>query len=239
MLTSCLDLMWPPSCPACDAPSEFLAFCAPCTSSLISGGDHACPLCGGVYLTPAVGGGDHPCGACLKRPPPFLRALGAYAYGAALRDAIIRWKNRPDHTLSPLMCALMVRGHEGRSWERAPSGTLVLPIPSPRMALARRGFNPAGLLARAMARRWGWTLIHGLSLRRTKRSSLGLTRRERERRLRGSFKASSRRLKGRDIVLVDDVMTTGATVRAATRACRLAGARSVQIACLSRAPLDA
>ena len=239
MLTSCLNLIWPPRCIACDAGAGEPHFCAPCASSLVSGAAHACPVCAGVYLTPPVGGGDHTCGACLKTRPPFERARAAYAYGGALRDAMIRWKNRPDHTLSRAMCSLMLAGHRGRRWCDLEGDVIVVPIPSARAALLRRGFNPAGLLARALARERGWPLIHALKVRGHKGSSAGLNARQRERRLRGAFAVRSGRIRGATVVLVDDVMTTGATARAAARVCRRAGASSLQIALLSRVPLDA
>ncbi len=238
MLTTLLDAIWPPRCAACDSRVDRGPFCPPCGASLVRGTDVACPRCGGVYLTPPVGGGDHLCGACLSKPPPWTRAVGAYAYGGALRDAVVRWKSRPDHPLGPDLVDLMVTGHEAGGWEALSPDTVVVPVPSPRRQLARRGFNPAGLLARGLARRWGWRLIVGLEVRGRKGSSRGLSRSRRQHRLRGVFRGEHASLRHASVLLVDDVMTTGATARAATRACRRAGASSVAVAVLARAPLD-
>jgi len=238
MISSLLDLLWPPRCAACSDDPVDRPLCPPCTSTLVSGLTSACPTCGGVYLTPPVGGGDHRCGHCLSRPPPWTRAVGAYAYGGAIRDAIVRWKSRPDHTLSPAMSQLMVEGLEGFDWGALPSSMSVVPIPSPPGALRRRGFNPAGLLARSLATHLRWPLITSLSVTSEKGSSRGASRAARARRLRGAFRGDPKRLSGASILLVDDVMTTGATAHAAARACARAGAQSIAVVVLARAPLD-
>jgi len=237
MISPLLDLLWPPCCSACGTYPVARPLCPACDSTLVSGLTSACPSCGGVYLTPPVGGGDHRCGVCISRSPPWARAVGAYAYGGALRDAIVRWKSRPDHTLSPAMSQLMIQGLEGLDWSTLQPFTCVVPIPSPPAALRRRGFNPAGLLARSVAAHWGWPLITGLRVTSAKGSSRGATRAERARRLRGAFQGDARRLFGASILLIDDVMTTGATAQAAARACTRAGAQSVAVAVLARAPL--
>ena len=238
MLDPILNLLWPRRCASCGLSVSQGLFCVPCARSLISGIGLACPRCGGVYLTPPVGGGDHLCGACLKTPPPWTRAVGAWAYGGAMRDAIVRWKSSPDHTLGPALVTLMVQAHEAAGWEALPTTTCVVPVPSPLSQLASRGFNPAGLLARGMARRYRWPLICGLRLGRTKGSSRGLGKKHRQRRLVGVFEGQRAQLAGMTVLLIDDVMTTGATARAAARACRRAGAKSVHVAVLARAPLD-
>ncbi|MDP6944055.1 MAG: double zinc ribbon domain-containing protein, partial [Myxococcota bacterium] len=185
MLNPLLDLVWPPRCAACDAPTPQGSLCAPCRTGLVVGTDHACPRCGGVYLTPPPGGGDHTCGGCLVAPPPWTRATGAFAYGGPLRDAIVRWKSQPDHTLGPALVDLMLGQATIAGWDRLPPETLIVPIPSPYAQVARRGFNPAGLLARGLAQRLGRRLSLALRLARHKPSSRGLNKRRRARRLRG------------------------------------------------------
>lgn len=237
MIHALLDLVWPPRCAACDVLTRGSSLCVPCESSVVSGVDHACPRCGGVYLTPVPGGGDHTCGACLQAPPPWVRATGALAYGGALRDAIVRWKNKPDHTLGPGLVAMMVAQASAAGWDRLPPHTVVVPIPSPLKQLRRRGFNPAGLLARGLAAHIGRPLVLGLRLTRSKGSSRGLSRTHRARRLSGLFRAHPHALRGSPVLLVDDVMTTGATARAAALACRRGGASPVEVAVLARAPM--
>src|SRR5690606_27838966 len=93
----------------------------------------------------------HLCGGCLTNERPYERAVSAFAYGGALADAVARWKNRPDHSLGPRLGRLFVSEAVRAGWFEGGAPTLVVPIPSGRHQLRRRGFNPAGLLARAMA----------------------------------------------------------------------------------------
>ena len=136
------------------------------------------------------------------------------------------------------MAHLMRVGHAARGWEAMPEGTIVCPVPSPYAALVRRGFNPAGILATSMSRQFGWPLIVGLKLSGAKGSSRGLNSEARARRLRGLFEGKPAKVRGAAVVLVDDVMTSGATARAASRALLKAGAQSVDLALLARTPLD-
>ncbi|MCB9732898.1 MAG: ComF family protein [Deltaproteobacteria bacterium] len=235
-----LDLVYPRRCASCDAllPTERDLLCAPCAGSLVPAAGASCPRCAAVYLDLA-GGGRHVCGGCLAKPPPFASAAAAFAYGAALQDAIARWKGRPDESLSAALCALgvvaLAQAGARSSW---PDEAIVVPVPAHRKRVRRRGFNPAGQLARAVTRWSGLRLVsRGLRATHAAATSRGQQRGAREQRVQGAFRARERLVHGRVVVLVDDVMTTGATVRAATRALLAAGAREVHVAVLARAPL--
>jgi predicted amidophosphoribosyltransferase len=238
ILNRLLALVLPARCAACalevTAPS---VLCAPCAGSLVPGAGASCPGCGLVYLTPPAGGCDHRCGDCLRDPPPFYRARAAFAYGGALADAIARWKNAPDHTLGPGLARLMVAALADGGWS-PPPGAVVVPVPSHRRQLRRRGFNPAGVSARAVARAFGLAWEPGaLALQRPLPPSKGLNRKSRMRRVRGAYAAvQCGRIQGRPVVLVDDVMTTGATAREAARVILRAGAASCEVVVLARAP---
>lgn len=169
------------------------------------------------------------CGACLREPPPFRRTRGLLVYGGAVQDAISAWKNRPEEAHGRRLGAL-IAGIEVEAID-----PIVVPIPSTSRALARRGFNPAAALARPLARRLHAPLdATALTFAKVPTSSRGLGRRARRDRMRGVFRA--RHVAGREVVLVDDVMTTGATVREAARACLAAGATSVDVVVLARVP---
>ena len=150
-------------------------------------------------------------------------------YGGAVQDAISAWKNRPEEAhgrrLGALFATVEVHAHD----------PVVVPIPSTSQALARRGFNPAAALARPLARRLQAPLdATALTFAKVPTSSRGLGRRARGERMRGVFRA--RHVVDREVVLVDDVMTTGATVREAARACLAAGATAVDVLVLARVP---
>ena len=117
---------------------------------------------------------------------------------------------------------------------------LVVPVPLHLWRRLRRGFNQAELLAREIARRSGLPLdTRALRRRRAGRRQLGLSRRERRRSLSGCFAAEPARARGRAILLVDDVATTGATLETCARALLDAGARRVVGCVLARTPKNA
>ncbi len=152
-----------------------------------------------------------------------------------MQDAISAWKNRPEEAHGRVLGELVSGGIE--RLELVAVRPLVVPIPSTARALARRGFNPAAALARPLARRLGADYAAtALDFKKLPPSSRGLGRTARAERMRGVFRARVQALAGREVVLVDDVMTTGATVREATNACLRAGASAVEVVVLARVP---
>lgn len=233
MLGPVLDLLFVPHCAACDVRVDPGApLCEPCSASLYELGS-ACPRC----AEPIEGPRSVVCARCLTRPPPFVAAHAPFRYGGELARALHRLKydGRPDiaRSLAPLV-------RPGLRRAVAESGAEVaVPVPLHWRRLSARGFNQAALLLRHAARGLGLE-IDALSLRRVRATATQSSLRASERagNVAGAFAVVRRRrsrLAGRRVLLVDDVMTTGATMAACARALVAAGAREVIAFCAARA----
>jgi ComF family protein len=215
-----LDLLYPPTCAACGEPGE--PFCAPCAGAILPL-DDACPRCG----RPGRGA---TCGGCLTHPPAYERLQAGGLFGGPLADAIhaLKYGDRPA-LARPLARWLSAR-------ISLPPGALVVAVPLGRQRLLARGYDQAGRLAGRLARSTGARPLTG-ALRRTRETppQVGRSRAARAANVAGAFAADPVRVAGRDLVLVDDVVTTGATADAAARALLAAGARRVTVVALARA----
>lgn len=218
-------LALPPRCPGCGAITvEDHRFCVACWQALDFLGDPCCAACGEPFaLDPGPGAR---CGRCLADPPAFDSARAAVAYGAIARTLALRLKyhRRPGiaETIARQLDRLAV-----------PADALVVPVPLHRWRIWRRGFNQSALVARSVARRRGLTLAVDM-IERTRATPVlrGLGPAQRARAVRGAFALAPAwrdRVRGRTIVLVDDVFTTGATVNACARVLKRGGAAGVTV----------
>lgn len=219
-----LDLLYPPRCAACGdpAPGGGVPFCATCADAI----DPVPPGCARCGLP----GPDPICGGCFAAPPAFSGVQAGGLYGGPLADAIqaLKYGGRPA-VARPLGAWLASR-------VTLPPGALLVPVPLARRRRISRGYDQAALLAGHLARAAGRRHLLG-ALRRPRETppQVGRTRAERSRNVAGAFAAGPRPVAGLDLVLVDDVVTTGATADAAAEALRAAGARSVTVVALARA----
>lgn len=230
-----LDLLMPPACAACKAPvATPHGLCAACFASLPHLPHPACGRCG-VPLRPE-GAGEEICLPCRDAPPPFASALAPFAHDGTARTLVVRLKAGREE-LAPLMARMMLAA--GPLPERA----LVIPVPLHRWRLVQRGANQAALLAGALAQASG--LVHAPELlvrTRPTPPSRGLGRAERQANVAGAFavpEAGRARLQGRAVVLVDDVLTTGATAGACAGALLAAGASAVHVRTFTRVAREA
>lgn len=236
LLSNLLDLLFPPLCHVC---REFIGrgkkihLCPTCSAGFTPIGPPLCTICGTPFLT--GGGMDHPCGRCLSHPPPYDAARAAFLFHGPARDLIHRFKyNRHIQLRRPLGLLLAER--------LAPVVTqwgvdLLLPVPLHRRRLRQRGFNQAALLVELLAGEWRLPLArHLLQRTRWTEPQVNLPAHERPGNVKGAFALlRPAEVKGRRIVLVDDVFTTGSTIAECGRVLKRAGASAVYAVTLARA----
>jgi predicted amidophosphoribosyltransferase len=209
MLDAGLDLMLPRQCGGCGAPAT--RWCAGCAAQL------------------AVGPGEPRLASPRLDPQVPVFALGRYA--GARRQAIIAVKERGRTDLiAPLASTLAVALERLLSWRMLDLPLTIIPAPTRRSAARRRGGDPIGRIAvAASARHRGMSVAPALRMRALTRDSVGLGSGARERNIAGRVLLNRRRLPAAarrgDVVIVDDVVTTGATLAESVRVLRCGGVR--------------
>lgn len=176
------------------------------------------------------------CGMCRRARPEFERAAAFGSYDGKLRELLHLLKYEGMRPVAQILGRLLAKAiaAAGLGSERF----IVIPVPLYRGRRGERGFNQAELLARSALRQLGlnWELQNGCLLRtRETASQTGLTRKQRRANVRGAFKVGERsKVAGKDILLIDDVLTTGTTAAECARVLKRAGARKVYVATVAR-----
>ncbi len=223
-----LDVLYPPACLACARVLPAASpFCETCDTAVERLPPAVCRTCAepGTFPTGL-------CPRCRAEPPPFARAWAPFAHEGPVARAIHRFKYEDHPELAAPLGELLA--DEARDFlSRAPARVLALPLHPRRFH--ERQYDQAQLLASALAQATGRKSPVGLLTRaRETRRQVGLTEAERAGNVAGAFTASPE-VAGHPVLLVDDVLTTGATARAAATALREAGAPHVEVLTLARA----
>lgn len=227
-----MDWLLPRHCLMCGLAGGHSNLCPPCNDDLPRNGP-ACFRCG----LPLEGENDGICGPCIDRPPPWDRVRSALDYRFPVDVLVRRFKFSRNMACGDAL-ARELAGTLAKRLAVDPPPDALVPVPLHRTRHAFRGFNQSGVIARHLAKTLGIPVENRLlsRVRRTHAQS-GLDARSRRRNTRGAFHCHYRFAPGlRHVALVDDVMTTGATLEACTRELKRAGIEDVSIWVVARAP---
>jgi ComF family protein len=232
-----LDLLLPPQCPICQAlVGGAHQLCAECFGRMNFITAPLCLRCGLAFATPGEAGPQGQCLGCMRLPPRFGRARGALRYDDAARRLILPFKHGDRTELAPVLAAMMARAGAALLAE----ADALLPVPLHRQRLRARRYNQAALLARFLARRAGRPWLPDALMRHRETSPLGeLSAAARLQVVSDAFVLRPSRkplIEGRRLLLVDDVMTSGATAAACAGVLLAAGAAAVDVLVAARVP---
>ena len=232
-----VDLFFPPRCPLCGAPlAQQGGLCATCWSAMAIPAEPACAKCQRPFGDGVPEGAI--CAPCLADPPIHDGIAAATLYNDAARRLILSFKRGGRVAMAPFLGRLIASRLANPALPQVGPGWLVVPVPLHRWRLWARGFNQSALLGTIIARERAATSLVDALIRRKRTPALGgLGAKARHRVLSGAIAINPRwagKLKGADVVLVDDVLTSGATSQACLRALKRAGARRIVVACFSR-----
>lgn len=231
--TAVLDALLPPRCALCADPVDRpRTLCLACWSGLRFIARPLCAVCGDPFETAPPG--EPVCGDCLADPPPWQRARSALVYDETSRPLVLGFKHGDRLHLASLLAGWMRQAGA----ELLADTEVIVPVPLHRWRLLARRYNQAAVLAHALGRAGGVAVSDRALLRVKRTPSQGhLTKSQRARNVQGAFKVDASRIHeiaGRRVLLVDDVLTSGATAGACARVLLRAGAAAVDLLTLAR-----
>lgn len=234
------DILFPPRCGGCGKPvrpGQPVELCGECQEALPWIKRPFCLKCGKDFNPAGKEDGRRfnlrVCASCRTKAPSFASARSAFRYEGVARQAVQSLKFRGRKTLAESFAVLL---EQRLADEPAFLGgvDLVIPVPLHPSRRRERGFNQSALVARELAGRWGLPFSETALIRNRKtRPQVGLSARERADNIRGAFEAGTE-VYGKVVLLVDDVMTTGATASACSRGLKAGGAVETRVLTLAR-----
>lgn len=228
-----VDAVLPPRCLRCGVTVEISgALCSGCWSEMAFLGPPHCACCGYPFEFEMAPGAL--CAACSREPPPYARARAVLRYDDASRDLVLAFKHADRTDGAPAYGAWLARAGA----ELLAEADAIVPVPLHWTRLFARRYNQAALLAMALGKHAGLPVVPDLLIRRRRTPSQGrMSATGRARNVAGAFGLNPRRrefLQGRRILLIDDVLTTGATAESCARALLRGGAAAVDVLTLAR-----
>jgi ComF family protein len=233
MLNAILDFLLPPLCLNCYEPvGEHQTLCPSCWKAIHFTAPPCCARCGLPFDVPVEAGTL--CGECLTSPPTYTSARSAMIYDEASKRLVLSFKYGDRLHVVPALAGWMQRAGESFLAD----ADMIIPVPLHRWRLFLRRYNQAALLAQALSRNTGKPVeIDCLQRRRATKSQGKMNREKRKQNVKNAFCFTHRgidKIKGKNIILIDDVLTTGATVNECSRVLLEAGAERVDVLTLMR-----
>ncbi|MBI5408554.1 MAG: ComF family protein [Nitrospirae bacterium] len=232
MLNSFLNILFPETCPVCKRPAKdhkTAPICADCWQAISPYEGPMCRKCG----RPLVSDVSATCGECLEDEPAFTYARSFGLYEGALKKAINLFKfhgiKRLSKPLSDIILSIDM-----------PEVDTVIPVPLHKKRLRQREFNQSALLAKYMAKGLGIEAKFDCLVKtRDTAPQVGLNSHDRRKNMKKAFQVrNSELIEGKDIALLDDVVTTGTTVRECSNVLKKAGAENVYVITLAHGMMD-
>ena len=245
VVRSVFSVLFPSDCRLCGIPLiniSRLPVCEECLDSIEPIRAPQCVQCGERLLPAQLLTGDGRCQGCREFEPDFGRAVSFGEYAGALRGLIHLLKYDKVRPAAPVLGGLLAQAITQLDWAGAATRPLIVPVPLHASKRGERGFNQAELIVRYAAKRLPQRpeIATVLKRQRATHSQVGLSREERIANMRDAFRLTApQSVKGRTVIVVDDVMTTGTTVSECARVLKHAGAERVWAATVARTLKDA
>lgn len=233
MLARALDALFPPQCLNCEAlVPEHGALCLECWRNIPFITDPMCDCCGQPFAY-NIAEGAH-CGECLKERPPYAKARAVFVYGDQSKQLVTKLKYNDQLYLASIYGAWLAKAGK----ELVAESDVIIPVPLSWRRFVGRRYNQAALLAGALSKKTGLPVAPD-ALRRVRHTppQTGLSRKQRKDNVRGAFQINPRHaatLKGKRALLIDDVLTTGATLSGCTQILLKSGVAAVRALTLAR-----